>query len=404
MAALATYIGPVALMAGTLVTYLAFDYLWWTLLAFFTVRLLVTDDQRYWLGIGTAIGLGMLTKYTIAFFVVGLAVAILLTSARRHLRSRWLWAGAGLSFLICLPNFVWLFQHQFITLDFLSAIHIRDIFWGRTDSFLVEQLYETTNPFMLPLWVAGLCFCLILQAGRRFRAVGLIFLATFALLLVSRGRGYYLSPAYVMLLAAGASWWENWLFQRNLKTRKAAQSFTWSILILGSVAGIVLMKPVAPINSPLWKITSDVNDNVVEMVGWPDLTEQVVGIYANIPTDEKPRTAILAGNYGEAGALELYGTAYGLPPVISGANSMWARGYGDPPPETVIVVGFETQYAAQFFKVCDPVGQVKNRYNVINEETSRHTILLVCRQPRNPWAEMWTKMQWFQLKVIKLYP
>ena len=105
---------------------------------------------------------------------------------------------------------------------------------------------------------------------------------------------------------------------------------------------------------------------------------------------------ILAGNYGEAGALDLYGPEYGLPRVISGGNSLWARGYGEPAPETAIVVGFDRSYAGSFFKSCDAAGFVKNRYNVKNEETTRHTGLYVCRQPRRPWAEMWPEMQWFQ--------
>jgi 4-amino-4-deoxy-L-arabinose transferase-like glycosyltransferase len=59
IAAIAAFIAPVALMAGTLIQYMAFDYLWWVVMAFFTVRLLATDDPRYWLGIGVGIGFGM---------------------------------------------------------------------------------------------------------------------------------------------------------------------------------------------------------------------------------------------------------------------------------------------------------------------------------------------------------
>jgi hypothetical protein len=114
-----------------------------------------------------------------------------------------------------------------------------------------------------------------------------------------------------------------------------------------------------------------------------------------IETD-KPGTVILAGNYGEAGALDLYGAEYGLPRTISGANSLWARGYGDFEPETVIVVGFERGYADRFFGQCEPVGRVTNRYNVANEESTHHTGLYVCRQPRHPWNEMWQEMKWFQ--------
>ena len=121
MAAMAAFIAPVALTAGTLIQYMAFDYVWWVMMAFFTVRLLATDDPRYWLGIGASIGLGMQTKYTIAFWVPGLIVAVLLTPARKYLRSKWLWLGAALALLIYLPNLLWQIQHQFVSLDFLSV-------------------------------------------------------------------------------------------------------------------------------------------------------------------------------------------------------------------------------------------------------------------------------------------
>lgn len=396
LAALAVFSAPMALMAGTLIQYMAFDYVWWALVAFFTVRVLATDDPRWWLGVGAAIGLGMMTKFTIAFFVAGLAIAVLLTPARRYLRSPWLWAGAGLALWIYLPNLLWQFQHDFISLDFLSAIHARDIQWGRTENFLVEQLHIAVNPFTLPLWAVGLVFCLFHPAAWRFRAVGWMFLATFALVFVARGRAYYVGPAYVMLLAAGAAAWERWLAGWAAWSRRLGQGFLWATVAVGTVVGVVLLKPIAPINSPLWEITSSVNGEVVEMVGWPDLAEQVAAIYTALPETEKPRAAILAGNYGEAGALELYGPGLGLPRVISGSNSLWERGYGEPEPETVIVVGFELPHAQHFFASCRSAGKVKNSYGVPNEESTQHTGLYVCRQPRQPWAEMWVEMLEFQ--------
>jgi hypothetical protein len=168
------------------------------------------------------------------------------------------------------------------------------------------------------------------------------------------------------------------------------------MLILGGLIFIVVIKPVAPINSSLWKITSSLNQEVVEMVGWQDLAKQVAQIYRSIPEDEKPRTVILVGNYGEAGALDLYGKEYGLPRVISGGNSLWYRGYGDSEPETVILVGFEGSYAGQFFTSCKYSDTVRNSYQVKNEESSRHTSLYVCHGTRQPWNEMWQEMQWYQ--------
>lgn len=170
----------------------------------------------------------------------------------------------------------------------------------------------------------------------------------------------------------------------------------WSTQAIGALIGILLIKPIAPINSALWEITSSTNEEVTEMIGWPDLTEQVARIYQSIPEEEKPRTVILAGNYGEAGALDLYGKEYNLPPVISGTNSMWYRGYGESEPQTAIVVGFESSYASHFFKSCKYAGTVTNNFEVRNEETTRHTGLYVCRGPRKPWNDMWQEMQWFQ--------
>jgi 4-amino-4-deoxy-L-arabinose transferase-like glycosyltransferase len=396
LAALAVAISPVALTTGTLIQYMSFDYLWWVVVAFFTVRLLATDNPRWWLGIGAGIGLGMLTKFTMAYFVVGLAAGILLTPARRYLRSPWLWAGAGVSVLLYLPNLIWQAQHSFISLNFLGAIHARDIQWGRTSDFLPKQIYEEANLFTLPLWIAGLFWCFFALAGRRFRALGWMYVVTFVLLVVSRGRSYYLAPAYAMLLAGGAVWFEGWLAQRTPRIRRSVMGLVGVLLVLGAALAVTLAKPIAPINSALWDLTAAITDNFREMVGWQDMTGQVAKIYKAISESEKPHTAILAGNYGEAGALDLYGPASGLPRVISGANSLWTRGYGDPAPETVIVVGFDRPYAELFFKSCQPAGYVTNRYNVKNEETTWHTGLYVCRQPRQTWDAMWPTMQWFQ--------
>lgn len=395
-AALAVAIAPVALAAGTMIQYMAFDYLWWIVIAFCFVRLLKTEDPRWWVGIGAGIGLGMMTKYTVAFFIIGLIVATLLTSNRRYLRSRWLWAGAGLAVLIFLPNLVWQIQHNFISVDFLNAIHARDVQLGRTDAYLVEQLYVSNNPLTFPFWLLGLILCLFAPAFKRFRAISIAFLVTFGLIWVSRGRSYYTGPAYALLLAAGAAGLESWCSTRRMVIRRSVLSLAWALVLIGTVIGVILVEPVATINSDLWKITSDVNGEAVEMIGWQDLTTQVADIYTGIPAEEKPRTVILAGNYGEAGALDLYGPAYGLPPVISGSNSMWERGYGDFDPETVIVVGFEYGDAMNYFKSCSFSGTVTNRYGVQNEETTWHTGLYVCQGPRKPWDQLWQTMQRFQ--------
>ena len=100
-------VGGHALWSGGSHSYTTFDYLWWVVVAYFVTRLLSSDNPRWWVAIGAAIGLGMLTKYTMAFLALGVVVGMLLTPARRHLRSGWFWLGVAAALLLILPNVVW---------------------------------------------------------------------------------------------------------------------------------------------------------------------------------------------------------------------------------------------------------------------------------------------------------
>src|SRR6185295_10861467 len=100
IAALAAAIAPVSLAASSLYQYVTFDFLWWVLIAWGVASLLATGDDRFWVVIGGAIGLAVLTKYTIAFLLAGLAAGLLLTGPMRHLRSRWLWIGAAIAIVL----------------------------------------------------------------------------------------------------------------------------------------------------------------------------------------------------------------------------------------------------------------------------------------------------------------
>ena len=204
VAALAVAISPVSLASGALMQYVAFDYLFWVLTAYLLMRLLRTENPRLWIPIGAAIGLGMMSKYSMLFFVASIFIGLLLTDARRYLRSRWLWIGVAVSLLVFLPNLIWQIRHDFISLDFLHHIHARDIRIGRTKNFLPEQLDVPANPFTIPLWLAGLAFYFRAAAGKRYRLMGWMFVVTLLIFIVAKGRSYYMAPAYTMLLAGGS--------------------------------------------------------------------------------------------------------------------------------------------------------------------------------------------------------
>ena len=163
--ALAVAVVPAALFNGAVLMYTSFDYLWWVLVAYLMIRLLKSENSRWWLGIGAAIGLGMMTRYSMAFLVAGILVGLLLTKARRYLASPWLWGGVAVALLVFLPNLIWQVRHGFISLDFLGSIHARDIGQGRTEGYLIEQLLDLHQSFDAPV-LGGGAVLLLLRACR----------------------------------------------------------------------------------------------------------------------------------------------------------------------------------------------------------------------------------------------
>lgn len=395
LAALATAIAPLSLAGGALFQYVSFDYLWWVLIAYFVIRLLNSEDARWWLGIGATIGVGMMTKYTMGFYVTGLVIGVLATKSRRYLGSRWLWPGAAVSILIFLPNLVWQIQHDFISLEFLRSIHERDVAIGRSDGYLLDQIRICINLFTIPLVVAGIYFYVIAPAGQRYRLLAFMFIVPLALFFVVRGRGYYMAPAYPMVLAAGSVLWERWTNAGNFVRMRVARWGVWVAVLLGGVLAAAVALPIAPINSSWWKFSSEINGDLKEEIGWPELVQTIARVYHALPAEEKKVTGILAGNYGEAGAINLYGPAAGLPQAISGVNSYWLRGYGSPPAQTIIVVGLSRSAVDRHFASCELVAHVSNRYGVMNEEATDHPDIFVCRQLRQSWPEFWTHFRYY---------
>ncbi|MCL5288203.1 MAG: glycosyltransferase family 39 protein [Acidobacteria bacterium] len=384
LAAVAAAISPIILIQGAVFQYVSFDYLWGVLATYFLVCLANSGDARWWLAIGCALGLGMQTRYTAGFLALGIAAAVLLTPARRDLRTRWLWLGAALSVVIFLPNLLWQMQHDFISLDFLSHIHARDIRQGRTEDFLVQQFLLSINVATAPLTLLGLWFYLLHEEGKRFRVLGWMFVVTFVLFLLAKGRFYYTAPLYPAVLAAGSVAFGKWLDTLRIGVARIVHAVQWMALLVGGVAFGLVVLPVAPIGSPLWNVTSKIHDQFREEVGWTDLAQNVAQVFNSLPPEERAQAGILTGNYGEAGALNLYGPDLGLPRAVAGTNSFWLRGFDPRMPQTVILVGFDLDDGKELFTSCSVAAKNTNRYGVENEESRDHPDILLCRGLRQP--------------------
>lgn len=395
LAAVAAGISPVSLIQGAVFQYVSFDYLWGVTVTYLLVRLLKSEDPRWWLPIGAVLGIGMETRYTMGFLALGIVGAVLLTPARRFLRSGWLWAGVGASIVVFLPNLIWQMQHHFISLEFLSHLHARDLRQGRYNGFFREQLLTCVNLATAPLTLLGLWFYLVRQQGRRYRLLGWTFVVSFALFALAGSRSYYTAPLYPMLIAAGSVLFGDLLVRSRPAWSRLAYGVQWTAIIVGGVIFVMLVMPVAPIRSRVWRVTSKIHDQFREEIGWPDLARSVANVYSSLSAEEQKRTGILTGNYGEAGALNLYGPALGLPHAMSLTNSFWYRGYDPRLPQTVILTGFDLEEGRKLFGTCLVAANNTNPFGVENEESRDHPDILLCRNLRMPWPDYWEHFRRF---------
>jgi len=76
-------------------------------------------------------------------------------------------------------------------------------------------------------------------------------------------------------------------------------------------------------------------------------------------------------------------------------NSFWQRGYGDPPPGTLIVIGFSREFVDANFQSCAYAGHNGNPYGLKSEESELHPEIFVCGAPRMSWPEFWSHFQYY---------
>ena len=390
-AALAVAFAPISLFEGTEFQYTTFEYLWVVLTAYFTIRLLRSENPRWWLAIGVTLGLGLETKYAVCFFIAGILAGLALTPARRSVLNRWFWAGVAVALFIFLPNFLWLVHHDFISYRFLQHIHARDVGEGRAQHFLWHQFLICTNMASAPLWIAGLVAFLM---NRRYRMVAWMYLVPFAMFWLGKGRGYYTAALYPMLLAMGAVAGERWLLRLPQHWRRMAIGVYSVAFAACSLLFCAILLPIAP-SGPLRDFALKNNGDFREEIGWDELVHTVAGIRDSLPPSQQQSLGIVVGNYGEQGAIEILGAAEHLPAPLSGTNSGWLRGYPAQPPSTLIVLGFSRADAESTFTACRLAGTNANAEHVANEESEDHPGIFVCGAPLAPWPEFWKNFQRF---------
>ncbi len=401
LAALLLAVSPFLILAH-LAGPTVYDLVGWALVMLVVLRILRSGDQRLWLLAGFLVGVSLYAKHTILFLVIALLVGFVVNRQWKVLRSPYLWIGAGIAILLWVPNLLWQADHGWPTLAMSGALREKHSGAGYSVTFVILQ-FVLPGLWAAPVWLAGLWALLRDRRLRDYRAFAIAYLLLFVLLMAAMGdRPYYLGPLYLVLFGAGSvvdgrrGRWVAPVLHREATGAApplalAARRIHWMVAF--AVLLVPLSLPVLPAHwlhtVPLQKI----NYNLGEEIGWPDLTKTVAGVYRSLSPAEQARTAIVTGNYGEAGALQRYGPAFGLPPVYSGQNNFYL--WGAPPAQatTVIAVGMgeDPRWLEQHFGQVDRVARIGNAAGVDNEEQGQS--IWLCRQPLRPWAEMWPDFQ-----------
>jgi hypothetical protein len=251
---------------------------------------------------------------------------------------------------------------------------------------LPEQLV-LVSPYLAPVWICGLVR-LLRNPGLRCRAIGIAYMTLAVIFLVSGGKAYYLGGMFPVLLGAGAQPTIDWI-SRGTKQRR-----DW--LVLGFVLSLLVIPvtlPVVPVglvhDTPIVSLDYDAG----ETIGWPTYVGEIAAVYRALPLTQRATTIVLASNYGEAGAVDHFGEAYGLPVAYSGQNAFW---YWGPPPEsatTAIAVGFDRSALQGICGSLDLAGRLNNHVGVNDDEQGAP--VWICSSLRAPWKTVWPGLRHF---------
>ena len=367
IACLAFVLSPAFLRSNALFQPVSFNQFFWLLSGWLFIRLVRTENQRYWLLIFIAWGLAFLVKYSIAFFIVSSLLALLFSENRRLLFSGYFFVGGILALILISPNLYWQYQHNWPVVHHMSELQRTQFVNVSVTGFLIDQLLMNLPGVFI--WITGFGVFLLVRKEKRYRFLPWAFLLTVTLLLVLHGKSYYTLGFYSILFALGGVALEKYykpgwqLFCLTFAIVVVLPLLPFSLPLLGMERMAVYSKPTAELTNrwedgKVYVLPQDYAD----MTGWKELGELVGKSWKSLPDSVKSNAFIFAQNYGQAGAVNFYGAKYGCPQPICFNDQflLWAPDLIDPRP--LLYIGEDMGNIEFFYQNVQLIGEIRNPY------------------------------------------
>jgi len=367
--------GGFALGVGHLLSTAVFDLTAWMALLWLTARLLRTGNGRWWIAFGGVAGVSMLNKNLLVLLGTALVCGLLIERRWDLLRSRWLVVGAAIALAIAAPNLIWESHHGWPQFEMARVLSKR--LGGENRATLLPLQLVLVGPALIFVLWHGARWLAREPSARRFRALLWAWPAGLLVTFATGGRPYYIAPLTIVVMLAGVV---------AIEQRTDLRRLAWLIAV-NALISVPIALPLLPVTAG----TANLNEAVAETVGWPQLTRQVAEVVGKLPTRERGSLVILTASYGEAGAIDLYGPALGLPRPFSPHNSYADFGQPTDDRATVVAVRYTVDDLTPYFDSCRQVATVDNRLGIKNEVQGKP--ILVCHGLRGHWADVWKRMR-----------
>ncbi len=389
---------PVIVAFGGFYSMNAYEPLLAIFLLIFTVKMIKENNPKRWIAIGIVAGLGLMNKHTFALFIMLLVFSLLIAGKWKLLANRWFALGSLTAFIIFLPNITWQMQNNYPSLEFYKNISSYKNVFTPPLAFFLNQLLQM-SPATFPLWFAGIIFLMFSKKTKDFRFLTVLFLSLFLIVMISgTSRPDRLAFAYPAVFAGGSLFFEDIILKHNLKWFKV-------VLISFLYAGLAITIPVilpyfnyetVGAYTKFLGLNTEVETGnkpplpqlIADRIGWEEKFNLVLNAYNALPRAEQKETIIAAGNYGQAGAIELFGKKYNLPNVVCGHNTyyLWSKSKLNGNVLLQLANGRDsTRLKERFENIEAYPGEFSNPYVTSHENNLR---VFICKNPKIPYSEM----------------